>query len=172
MAIDTSDEWWTGSEPADLEEYLAALTGRDGGYRATAFWPIICPCGCDRFRLVRAGSITQRTCAGCGQVRYVDRFGDGVGWGEAVGDEGSEPYACVGCGGDEGNVCLGFADYAHRPRQKRGSDVPDAVLWFFVGVRCAKCGILGTFNDGKVGRGPMGETTFREIAGETPYKRE
>ena len=49
-------------------------------------------------------------------------------------------------------------------------ELPDAVLWFFVGVRCSKCGILDCFNDGKVGRGPMAEATFREIAGEMPYR--
>jgi hypothetical protein len=173
MVIDDSDEWWTGSEAADIPAYLRAYTSTGGGYPATAFWPVVCPCGSDRFRLVRAGSSTRRICAGCKKIRYIDRFGHGAGWSEAVADEGSEPCKCVGCGGNKVNVCLGFADYAQHPHKNHpGSSAPDVVLWFFVGVRCTACGILGCFNDGKVGRGPMGEVTFQEIAGDRPYKRD
>jgi hypothetical protein len=172
MVIDDAGDLWTGSEPADIAEYLVAYTSTEDGYPATAFRQLVCPCGSNRFRLVRAGSHTQRTCAGCKQVRYIDRFGKGAGWKEAVAEEGSEPYKCVGCGGNKVNVCLGFADYARHPgyKDKPDSPLPDAVLWFFVGVRCAKCGTLGCFNDGKVGRGPIAESTFREIAGEQPQK--
>ena len=173
MAIDDSGEWWTGSEASDIEPYLAEYTASRGAYPATAFWPVVCPCGSPRFRLAGAGSTTQRTCTECGQVRYLARFGDDIGWAEAVEEEGAELCACVGCGGDTVNVCLGFADYARHPgcKDMPVSLLPDAVLWFFVGVRCVECGALGCFNDGKVGRGLMAESTFREIAGEIPHKR-
>ena len=171
MAIDDSGDWWIGSVTADIEVYLAAYTANGDGYPATVFWPVVCPCGSDRFRLARANSITQRTCVSCKEVRYIDRFGHGRGWQEAVADQRKEAYSCVGCRGKAVNVCLGFADYTRHPGFKKGDPLPDAVLWFFVGVRCLRCGILGCFNDGKVGRGPMAEATFREIAGERPHTR-
>ncbi len=172
MAMDDSGEWWTGSEASDIGPYLAEYTLCGGGYPANAFWPVVCTCGSAQFRLLRARSITQRTCAGCGQVRYISRSGDGGGWEEAAWEEKPEPCTCVGCGGDTVNVCLGLADYARHPgcANRPGSPLPDAVLWFYVGYRCVKCGILGCFNDGKVGRCPMAESTFREIAGELPHK--
>jgi hypothetical protein len=107
-------------------------------------------------------------------VRYISRFGNDAGWNEAAAEEKPEAYRCVGCGGLQVNVCLGFAGNEHHggAKGKRKQEVPDAVLWFYVGVRCVKCGILGCFNDNKVGRGPMGEKTFREISGETPYQDE
>jgi hypothetical protein len=67
-------------EPRDIPEFLAEFTDpvkRVGGYRATAFRPVVCSCGCGCFRLARARTITQRTCMKCGQVRHISRFGDG-----------------------------------------------------------------------------------------------
>jgi hypothetical protein len=170
MAIDESGEWWIGSDAADIKEYLDALTTFGSGYRVTAFWSVICPCGSDRFCLVKSRATTQRTCAKCEQVRYIVRFGNELGWKE---DE-ADLYTCVGCRGRVVNVCLGFADYAGHPgyKDRPGHPLPDAVLWFFVGVRCVTCGILACFNDGKVGRGPMAKSTFREIAGELPDEKE
>jgi hypothetical protein len=171
MAIDESSDFWTGSEPADIADYLDAYTSCGGGYPATAFLPVICRCRSDGFFLARAGSSTKRTCSKCGEVRYMSRSGEAAAWEEDA-EECVESYRCMKCGGNESNVCLGFADYACHPGYKdnRSHPLPDAVLWFFVGVRCSKCGLLDCFNDGKVGFGPMAERTFREIAGEQPYK--
>jgi len=151
-------------EPRDVPEFLARFTDpskRGGGYRATAFWPVVCSCGGNCFRLVRAGTTTQRTCTKCGQVRDISRFGDGCDWEEALEDRGAEPFTCgYECDGSKGaKVCLGFAGYPHNPEL-------DAVLWFFVGIQCGGCGVISCFNDGKVGRGPMGEAVFRSVAGE------
>jgi hypothetical protein len=51
------------------------------------------------------------------------------------------------CGSKQANVAVGFAGYDEDPKL-------DAVKWFYVGLRCARCGVLCCFNDGKVGRGP------------------
>lgn len=159
MAIDESGEWWTGSEASDIEVYLAEYTAMEEAYPATAFHPVACPCGLDRFQLVRAGSITQRTCPSCGQVCYICRDGNPIHWEEASKEEEAELYACVGCNGNGANVCLGFAGYPENP------DI-DAIKWFYVGVRCCTCGVLSCFNSGKVGRGPMGPAVFAEVAGQ------
>jgi hypothetical protein len=148
----------------NLEEYLAHFTTTTQAYPATAFHRVTCPCGSDHFTLDRAGTITRRVCTGCGQVRYIDRFGTGDGWLEAVEDqEGADAFFCEACGNDEARVCLGFAGYPESP------DI-DAVKWYYVGVRCTACGADECFNDGKVGRGPMAELVFRQIDGEQPLE--
>lgn len=146
MSIDDSGEWWVGSDPGDIEPYLRAYT--EGAYLISFFRGIRCNCGSDRFRLERAGSLVRRQCAACGSRSFT--CGAAEDWEEAVEEEGSEPYSCVECGGDQANVGVGFAAYDEAPEL-------DAVQWFYVGVRCAGCGILGCFGDGKVGRSPAAE---------------
>jgi hypothetical protein len=153
-----------------LADFLVEYTAADQAYPATAFHPLICSCGCNRFRLARAWSSIQRTCASCGAVRYIDREGTSDGWDEAVGEgESPEPFQCSECGFTEAQVCLGFAGYEKHPCCVGKSEPsPDAVLWYYVGVRCCGCLLDGVFGGGKVGRGPMAEVVFREVAGDLP----
>lgn len=145
-----------------LADFLAQYTATEEAYPATHFHAVACACGSDSFTLDRAGSVTRRICVQCQQVRYIDRFGTGTGWEEAVEDqEGEEAYACLGCDADQAHVCLGFAGYPEAP------DI-DAVKWYYVGVRCTQCGADECFNDGKVGRGPMAGEVFRQVSGERP----
>jgi hypothetical protein len=148
MAIDDSGDWWVGSEPADLQEFLAAFTQSEGGYLAKTFRLVRCSCGSERFKLDRASEVTRRACASCGSAKFICRESED--WEEAEADEGAESYSCVECKSPEANVVVGFAGYDHNP------DI-DGVKWFYVGVRCAECGILGCFNDGKIGWGPASE---------------
>jgi hypothetical protein len=172
MAIKKAGKSSIGSEASDIVPYLTKYTATQASYPAVAFRPVVCGCKCDRFWLRRAGSITLRACVECDDNRFIERFGSGSGWEEMVDDQGDEPYRCQGCKGEEANVCVGFADYARHAgiRKQAETALPDAALWFYVGVRCVKCGRLECFNEGKVGRGPMAEQTFREITGEPPNK--
>jgi hypothetical protein len=93
----------------------------------------------------RAFEVTRRECPACGKSKVICYTIDD--WEEAEAEEAVEPFACVVCGCDEANIVIGFAGYDENPEL-------DAVRWIYVGVRCAACGILGSFNDGKVGWGP------------------
>lgn len=149
-----------------LAEYLTRYTTTEQAYAATAFHSVVCACGGVRFTLDRAGAVTRRTCAACGEVRYIDRFGTGDGWLEAVEDQESEDaYFCEECMGETALVCLGFAGYPEAPGL-------DAVKWYYVGVRCSECARDECFNDGKVGRGPMAEALFRQVSGEQPLSED
>jgi hypothetical protein len=148
VAIDDTGEWWVGSEPSDIPTYLAAYTSSEGGYPAEVYRQVKCPCGSEAFRLERAADVARRTCAACGRRSYICREADD--WEEAEAEEGAESYACVSCESPEVNIAVGFAGYD-------GDTGLDAVQWYHVGVRCARCGILGCFSDGKVGRGPAAE---------------
>jgi hypothetical protein len=148
LAIDDSGTWWVGSDTGDIEPYLVAYTQPPDGYPITTFHPVRCACGHDRFRLQRAGDIARRSCAACGTVAYTCRQAED--WEEAADEEDPEAYACVECRCEQANVGVGFAGY--------GEDhLKDAVKWFYFGVRCAACGVLGCFTDGKVGWGPAVE---------------
>jgi Zn ribbon nucleic-acid-binding protein len=158
MAIDDSGDWWVGSEPADIEPYLVEFTSSDAAYPATVFLPVRCGCASDRFRLARAQSVTQRTCVACGREQYISRHGKPDDWEAAVAESGPIPYDCVGCDGDEANLMVGFAGYPEAPEI-------DGAKWFYVGARCAACGVLSCFNDGKVGRVPAARV-YREVIGD------
>jgi hypothetical protein len=82
-------------------------------------------------------------------------------WEEAIHEEKPEPYCCVGCKGTEANVYVGFAGYPEKPQLPAGP-----VKWFYLGNRCCSCGILGSFNNGKVGRYPA-EEVYPEVTGES-----
>jgi len=146
--IEDYGAWGIGSEPADLETFLAALTQSEGGYLARTFRLVRCSCGSERFKLDRASEVTRRACATCGSTKFICRESED--WDEAEADEGAEAYSCVACKSPEANVVVGFAG---------NDDCQDfeGVKWFFVGVRCAECGILGCFHDGKIGSGPAAE---------------
>jgi len=148
MAIGRSGEWWVGSDLSDVSEFLAAFTQSEDAYPAREFKEVRCPCGSERYRLERAAEVTRRTCAACGSSRVILRTDED--WEEAEVEEGKEPYECAICTCKEANVVVGFAGYDEDPEL-------DGVKWFYVGVRCAACGLLGCFNDGKVGRGPAAE---------------
>lgn len=148
MAVDDSGEWWIGSEPEDIQEYLAALTQSEGGYLAKTFRLIRCSCGSKRFKLDRASDITRRTCESCGSTKFIYREAED--WQEAEADEAVESYSCVKCVSTAADLVVGFAGYDENPEI-------DGVKWFYVGVRCPECGILSCFNDGKIGWGPAAD---------------
>lgn len=138
MSIDTSGEWWKGSEAADLIEYLKAATAE--GYLVDEIRPALCRCGCDRFQLEvdDTEGAARRTCAACSSTHMICDSADY--WDEAEPEE----WECIGCGPRHANVHVGFSLYSEG----------DGVRWLYMGVRCAGCGILGTFGDWKIGDGP------------------
>lgn len=143
MAIDKSHEYWIGTTPDDLKEYLLAYTTSDGTYQPEFFKQIQCHCGSDMFYLEKACEISKRFCSKCNDVTFICSSSDQ--WEEAESEEDVERFSCVECDSEEANIVIGFAFYDELQEFA-------AVKWLYVGVRCAKCGILGCFNDCKVGR--------------------
>jgi len=138
MTIDTSEKWWKGSAPQDLEEYLRALSS--DSYPINEFRLARCTCGSERFLLEADSdeSVARRTCAECGKAHFICDSGEF--WEDAHPRE----YKCVTCKSKEANVGVGFALYDHKT----------AVHWVYVGCRCAKCGVLGCMVDWKIGYEP------------------
>jgi hypothetical protein len=138
MTIDTSGKWWIGDAPSDIEEYLKEL--KVEGYAVDRFTQSRCKCGSFVFALNvdRENEAAMRTCAVCSLTGPI---GDSEKYFDA---NTAEPYVCVECGSRQCNVGVGFSLY-----EPTGIDI----RWVSVGVRCAKCGVLGCFGDWKVGGG-------------------
>jgi hypothetical protein len=135
MAIDESGKWWTGTAPDDVRGYLEAYA--EDGYQVHDFRLARCPCGCVEFRLEADDNegVARRTCTSCGEIRFIADSAEY--WSDAE----PEVWKCVECSSETTNVGVGFSLY----EDNRG------IRWLFVGVRCARCGILGCFAEWKVG---------------------
>jgi hypothetical protein len=125
VVIDKSGEWWTGTDAADLAEYLRAHQA--GGYKVDDV--VVAACGsCSDGDGFRVGfdpdeGFAERTCASCGIKKVLL---DGA---EIAADVTSQHLRCP-CGGQTFDVAVGFA--------RRKGDV----RWVSVGIRCRKDGTL------------------------------
>lgn len=139
MAIDKSGKWWIGEAPEDLEEYLAAYS--EDGHPMDEFRLVRCPCGSTIFHLEADYNegVARRTCMKCRKRHFICDSGEF--WAEAE----PEKFKCIECGSIRANIGVGFSLYKAKARDVR---------WIYIGVRCAKCGVLGCFADWKVGYGP------------------
>jgi len=137
VTIDTSGEWWKGSEPYDLREYLDAL---EETYPIDAFALAKCQCGTMSFQLEFDSSegVARRTCSKCSHAHFICDSEEY--WSEAE----PQTWKCIECANPYGNIGVGFSLY----------EGETDVRWLYVGVRCAACGTLGCFADWKVGYGP------------------
>jgi hypothetical protein len=126
--IDRGGTWWTGADPADVEEYLRAYT--EDGYPANRFEQARCSCGASVFRLEidRDLDCARRICTACGVSHFVCDSG------EYAQDATLVPATCPCENGDE--VVPGFS---HRDVAVLGTEV----RWITIGVRCMRCGVLG-----------------------------
>lgn len=142
MAIDTSGEFWVGSEADDIREYLKAYEAE--GYAVDAVRICRCGCGSDEFALEadRDEGCGQRICAHCGAMHLICDSGEH--WEEAE----PESWQCTECGCETCNLGVGFSLY--EADKATNADV----RWISIGNRCSNCGTLGNFVDWKVGYGP------------------
>jgi hypothetical protein len=139
MSIDTSGEWWKGSQPNDIKEYLEAYSS-DGGYLTEEFALSKCSCDSIEFHLEADDDegAAKRICTKCKSEHFIC---DSEEYWE---DAEPEEWECIECGSKITNIGVGFALY---PDDKE-------IKWIYVGVRCSKCGILGCFASWKVGYAP------------------
>jgi hypothetical protein len=138
--IDRSGQWWTGTDPAGVEDYIREST-RDG-YPADRFEQARCTCGGAVFLLEidREEGCARRTCTACGGTHFVCDSGE-------YAEDATLVSAECPCGKDEFNVVAGFSH-----RQVAG--VGPEVQWITIGVRCASCGVLGVPVEWKIDHAP------------------
>ena len=137
MTIDKSGEWWKGSGPSDIDEYLSEFTA--DSYPVHALRPAKCICGSDIFKLDvdEDEGAAMRKCVECGHAHLLCDSGEY--WAEA------EPERCeCPCGSENMNITIGFSLYPENGEVK----------WLYIGCRCSTCGILGCYADWKIGYEP------------------
>src|SRR5688572_9686588 len=103
MTIDRSGKWWKGTNPADIDKYLAAFTAE--GYPADRVIHAACHnCGGDVFslRLDDGEGCAERVCATCGSQHLMLDSADYL-------DDAELEAAECPCGGSTFNVAVGFA---------------------------------------------------------------
>ncbi|MFG2053260.1 hypothetical protein ACGFI9_04430 [Micromonospora sp. NPDC048930] len=137
--IDTTGEWWTGDNAADVADYLREYAAE--GYPVDHVADSVCA-SCDgrTFRLTinaLSNDGAHRTCVGCGSSAFI---ADSEDYWE---DEAVGRVVCP-CGADIFDVAVGFA--------LRGTR--EDVKWISVGVRCVADGVLAVPVDWKINYGP------------------
>jgi hypothetical protein len=137
VVIDSSGEWWRGTEAADLDRYLVEY--RAGGYAVERVVHARCSgCGGSTFDLAvdDEQGYAERTCTSCAARFVMLDAAD-------VDDEADSDGAGCPCGNETFEVAVGFATRADGD-----------VRWVSVGARCVSDGILGAYTDWKIDYSP------------------
>ena len=137
MAIDSSGEWWRGTQAADLDLYLAEF--RAGGYPVARVVHASCGgCGGSTFRVLvdDEEGYVERRCTSCAARFAMLDSAD-------VQDEADPGGAACPCGNETFEVAVGFA-------VRDDGDV----RWTSIGLRCVGDGILGVYADWKIDYSP------------------
>jgi hypothetical protein len=137
VVIDSSGEWWRGTEAADLDVYLADF--RAGGYPVARVVHATCTgCGGSTFRVLvdDEEGYTERRCTSCAARFLMLDSAD-------MHDEADPEQAACPCGSETFEVAVGFA-------VRDDSDV----RWASIALPCVSDGILGVYADWKIDYSP------------------
>lgn len=136
--IDKSGEYWTGDSAEDINEYLCCFAGKNDLEIKT----VRCSCGCDIFEatLDTFEKVIKVKCDKCGAEKFLLDSEDY--WEEAK----PEVAVCPICNSKKYNFRIGFI------RRITGE-----VMWVYMGNRCTKCNVLGSYMDFGINYGPTTE---------------
>lgn len=138
MALDTSGEWWTGTDESDIDAYLVGYMGESHAIDEVVH--ATCVCGAKEFLVDADGEqgCVVRTCPDCGVEHAMCDSA------EYLADSELDRGACV-CGRDRLELAVGFV--------RRGDG---SISWLAVGARCVHCGVLASPADWKIDYAPSG----------------
>ena len=137
--IDTTKEYWTGSEPSDIIEYLRAYSEDN----ALDVKPVQCrACGCKELRMVgdRDEGALQVVCTSCDAKKLL--LDSAEYWKEVS----HRTLKCPICKNKEHDIFVGFS------RRDNGH-----VKWVYIGHRCTHCHVLGSAFDWEINYEPTND---------------
>lgn len=131
-------KYWYGKTQADLREELLRYSEKNG-YPIDHFADAVCKCGGRVFTLDLDDiqGVAGRICSACGDEHLM---ADGE---EYVEDAELERRECI-CEKDLFEITAGVHVY-RGPKEV----LTEEVRWFYVGCRCANCGLVGCYGDWK-----------------------
>ena len=140
MTIDTTGQWWIGSDRADIAEYLSQIAE----YQVREYRAPVCPCSSETFQLDYDAEegCARRRCTECKAEHFICDSA------EYASEAHLTRLSCVECGSERANVGFGFA--LREERRFVVFRVFSEPKWIYVGVRCADCGVLGCVADWKI----------------------
>lgn len=130
--INTSKEYWIGSKPSDIIEYLRTYAEEN----TLDVKPVLCnACGCSELRMVgdQDECALQVVCSSCGAKKLL--LDSAEYWKEVS----HRTLKCPICKNKEHDICVGFS------RRDNGQ-----VRWVYIGHRCTQCHVLGSAFDWKI----------------------
>ena len=143
MAIDKSQEYWHGNCAEDTVEYLNEYS--ENKVDKTVLIKCI-QCGEITFTFkidVYEGAI-EVICTDCKKKRLL------LDSEEYWEDCDPEKAKCLECKNNQFNLVVGFV-------YRKSEDIKGSVKWVYVGNRCAKCGLLGSYGDWEITYAPTDE---------------
>jgi hypothetical protein len=140
FVLEERGDYFYGSGPEDVWDYCVRGNKRVGAMPVTHWKQAVCICGHKVFHVILSeedGAFAERTCVRCGTEHEILKDDTSLpeGYGQ---DEEDELVDCVcACEGTEYEV-VGVTAPAD-PRR------PDSADWFYLGLRCVRCGCLGIY---------------------------
>ena len=138
MALTKRGQYYYGDTQADLHVELARFSAKNA-YPIDYFVDCVCKCGHTQFEFYvdESAGVAGRVCSKC---RHQHTMADGA---QYLKDADPQGIACF-CDTEAFEVTAGVHVY-----RDAGDVLSDHVRWFYVGLRCPECGLLGCYGDWK-----------------------
>lgn len=141
MAVtERGDDWWRGTDAADLDAYLAEYSAANGEPVTLVRHAVCAACGSGAFGVVvdDESGVAGRVCERCDTAAWLVDSAEHA-------DEADPGEAECPCGAEVFDVAVGFAT---------GPD--GEVRWVYVALRCLADGLIGVYADWSVDYSPTG----------------
>ncbi len=147
VTIDKSKRYWKSKDAVAIYEYLIAYSERN--YKIHECYLVKCQCSGDIFSLDvdESEGFAKRICIKCKKEHYIC---DSEEYRE---DVKAKKLKC--CNVSSFNIGVGFSLYDDTLEGEEGRDV----RWIYIGIRCTKCGKLGSPSEWKIDYSPSYELT-------------
>ena len=143
MAIDKTGKYWNGNCGEDIIEYLNGYSESEVS-RAVIVKCSQCEATAFTFKIDNDEGAVEVTCTSCKNKQLL--LDSEEYW------EDCEPtkVKCSVCKNSQHNLAIGFV-------YRESEEIGRSVKWIYIGSRCIKCGVLGSYGDWGINYAPTDE---------------